>query len=114
MKTETTTLTQVLQVWAIPVSAWMRKQYPDKPHFNYEVKTNKPWDEGAVKVHEAEVKIVIPAGIDITKAAIETLREAQKEVRIEADTKINELNERINDLLMLEYKPNLEVVDNDN
>lgn len=110
MKTEVTTLKQLLQVWAIPESEWRRKNYPEEPAFKYEVKTDKPWNEGAVKVHEAEVSIVIPAGIDITKAAIETLREAQKEVRAVADAKVNELNEKINDLLMIEDKSHLREV----
>ena len=110
MKTETTTLEQTLEVWAIPVSKWRRENFPDDAPFNYEVRTSKAWSEGAVKIHEADVKIVIPGGIDITKAAIETLREAQKEVRLEADQKVSDLADRINELLMLEHKPDLEVV----
>lgn len=110
MKTEVTTLKQVLQVWAIPVSEWRRKEYPDEPRFTYAVRTDKAWAEGAVKIHEAEVSIVIPAGIDITRAAIETLREAQREVRSEADAKVNALNEKINDLLMIEDNSHLKEV----
>lgn len=110
MKTEITTLKQVLQVWAIPLSEWEIKQSPEKLPFTYAVKTNKPWEEGAVKIHETEVSIVIPGGIDITKAAIETLREAQKEVKRTAEKKVTELTERINSLLMLEFKSSEEEV----
>lgn len=104
MKTEITTLKQMLQVWAIPLTVWEIKQSPEKLPFSYEVKTNKPWEEGAVKIHETEISIVIPGGIDITKAAIETLKEAQKEVKLKAEKKVTELTERINSLLMLEYQ----------
>ena len=110
MKTKLTTLEQTLQVWALPRSDWEMRQKPELEPFKFSVRTDKPWSEGAVKVHEADVKIVIPEGIDITTMAIETLREAQKEVRAEADKKVSSLADQINNLLMLEHKPDLEVI----
>lgn len=105
MKTEITTLTQTLEVWAIPVGEYLRERYPEDPPFTYRVCTDRPWGDGCVKVHETEVNITIPEGIDITKAAILTLQAAQKEVRKEAYDKVAELAKQIDNLLLLEHKP---------
>jgi len=110
MKTTKTEVSQTLQIWAVPQSDWHREQYPDDPPFRYEVRTDKPWGTGCVMVHEQDVTVVIPEGIDITRAAIKTLQEAINETMAEAQVKVDELTQQIDKLLMLEHKPDLEVV----
>lgn len=111
MKTEKTELTQSLKIWAIPQSKWHRENYPDDPPFYYAVRTDTPWGDGAVLVHEEDIVLTVPAGIDLTLMGIKTLQEAQAEIRAEAQRKFDELQEQIDALLLLEHKPvDLEVV----
>lgn len=111
MKTEKTELTQSLKIWAIPQSKWHREHYPDDPPFFFEIRTGKAWEDGAVCVHEEEVALTIPAGIDLTQAGVATLQDAITETRADCEKKVGELQEKINSLLLLEHKPvDLEVV----
>ena len=103
MKTTQKTITQELQIWAVPRSTWHMENYPNDEPFTFEVSTSKPWESGAVHVHNVEVTLVVPAGIDLTAKAIETLREAIKETRDAAEHKVENLNKQINNLLMLEH-----------
>lgn len=103
MKTTQETITQELQIWAMPVSDWHRENYPDKPPFTYQVCTDKPWASGAVLVHTVPVTLVVPEGIDLTSKAVETLKEAIKETKDEAVAKVERLEKQISNLLMLEH-----------
>ena len=111
MKTEATTLKQQLQVWAIPQSAYHIEEYPDEPPFYYEVRQSQSWSTGAVLVMEQEFEMTIPAGIDLTEKAIETLGKAAEEVQRDADANIESINSMISKLLMLEHKPDLQAVE---
>lgn len=105
MKTVETKVTETLQIWAIPHSKYHRESFPEDPPFFYSVRTDKPWDSGAVKVNEEEITFTIPAGIDITTAAVDTLKAAIAEIELDTATKIAELREQIKGLLQLTYQP---------
>jgi hypothetical protein len=105
LKTESTEVTETLQIWAIPRSEWQIERDPAKFPFRYEIRTGSPYQDGSVKVHEQEVSLYVPAGIDLRKKAIETLSEEIKTVKKDADTRVKDLEEQINSLALLEYKP---------
>ena len=105
MKTERTIVTQTLKVWAIPHSKWVREHSPSPIPFDFEVRTGSAWEDGAVMVHEQEVMLVVPAGIDLLAATIATLQAAIRATRAEAEKKCTDLDEQIRGLLMLTHQP---------
>ena len=105
MKTETTDVTQTIQIWAIPASAWRIENYPDDPPFTYAVRTDKPYSDGCVMVFETEITLTVPEGIDLVQAAVATLNEAINEVNAQAAVSVADLREKIKGLQLLEYKP---------
>ena len=104
MITEKTNLEQTLQIWAMPQSDWFRENHPDEAPFYYEVRTDKPWQTGAVMVHEQSVILTVPEGIDVTRAAITTLEAAIKETQAEAEKRVEDLKKQISNLLMLTHQ----------
>jgi len=109
--TAETVVRQDIFIWAIPQSAWYIEEHPDECPYTFEVRTDKPWEKGAVKVYEQELELVVPAGINVTEKAIETFKEAQREVQLEADEKINNLEDRIKALLQITHQPDLQAVE---
>ncbi len=105
MITEETKFTQNIQVWAIPASAWTLENYPEEPPFKMQVRTDKPWDTGAVMVHEEELDVVVPAGIDLNAQAISTLEDAAKEIQKETADRLAEIKKQIQSLLCIEHQP---------
>jgi hypothetical protein len=105
MITKQTNLEQTLQIWAMPQSKWHIEHHPDDDPFYFEVRTDKPWAKGAVMVCEQTVILTVPKGVDITRAAINTLEDAIKETRAEAEKQVMELKEQITTLLMLTHQP---------
>lgn len=105
MITKNTEVTQALQIWAMPQSTYHMTNHPESEPFFYEVRTDKPWQDGAVKVHEQTVMVTVPAGIDLTKAAVATLQEAITETRANATARVDSIQEQINNLLMLTHQP---------
>ena len=108
MRTEKATFTQKLQVWAYPTDQYTRDMNPDSPAFEYKVCTDKPWNSGAVMVHEEEVSLTVPAGVDLTTAAIATLEAAIKEVEDRDYQEIESLRQQIKNLVCLEHQPTTE------
>lgn len=102
MKTVDELVEGKMQVWAIP------DKYPDEgePPFRYVVRDNigSPYQDGAVMVKEQDVTIRVPAGIDLLEKAIETLKGEIKTTRADAEVRVNNLQEQINNLLLLEHK----------
>ena len=105
MKTETTKVTTTLQLWAIPRSEYYIETHPEELPFRYEARTEKCWQDGAVKLHEEEVTVWVPEGIDLLEKAVETLKDEIKDVKKTADERVEDLQQQINNLLMLEYTP---------
>lgn len=110
MKTETTKVTETLQIWAIPQSDYWRENHPDELPFRYAIKTHSPYEDGAVKVCEQEVTLWVPEGVDLLEKAIETLQGEIKEEKIRHKDRVDQLQKQINSLLLLEHQVDPEVV----
>jgi len=108
--TVATTIEQDISIWAIPRSQWHIDRYPDECPYTFAVRTDDPYDTGAVKVFEANMEFDIPAGINVTEQAIETYKEAQRKAQLDADERINMFEEKIKALIMLTHQPDLSVV----
>lgn len=107
MKTERTKVTQEVHIWAIPKSEWEIQESPNELPFRYQMFTNHntPWQDGSVKVSSHDVDLYVPADIDLLGAAIETLKEQIETVRNESWVKIKKFEEQIQNLTLLEHKP---------
>ena len=105
MKTKKTEFKQKVGIWAIPKSSYQIEQNPDDEPFDFQVRTDKPWINGAVQVHEEEISMTVPEGIDITMKAIETLNAAKVELQASLNSQIAEINGQISNLLRLECIP---------
>lgn len=103
MKTKKTEFKQNVAIWAIPKTSYQIESNPGDEPFYFEVMTNSAWQQGAVKVHDEEISITVPEGIDITRKAIETLNAAKVELQATLNQQVSELNDQINALLQLEY-----------
>ncbi len=106
-----TVVKQTITIWAIPRSKWFLEEHPEECPYTFQVRTDKPWDEGAVQVYEQEIELTVPAGINVTAQAITTFKEAQREIQLQADEKINTLEERIKALLQITHQPDLQAVE---
>lgn len=105
--TKKTEVTADISIWAVPK---YNAEADDDP-FNYELFAGgKPWRSGAVKVNTIPVTLMVPEGLNLIQKAIETLKEAQDEVRTEADEKVAELEKRIGEFTLLEYTPTPDAV----
>lgn len=103
MKTKNTEFKQVVSIWAIPKSSYLIEQNPDNDHFYFEVRTDSCWQSGAVNVHSEEISITVPAGIDITCKAVETLEKAKEEIMSRAREEAAEITNQINKLMLIEH-----------
>ena len=95
-------------IWAIP-----KTDAPaDEEAFHYQLFSQgySPWQDGAVKVHEEEITIVVPEGINLVEAAVKTLRAAQDRIRAESVEQIEQLESRIKELALITYQPEIKVV----
>ncbi len=92
------------------VSIWATPKYnPEagEDPFDYALFAgdHKPWREGAVMVTTQTMAMTLPSGLNLIQKTIETLREAQSEVRTDAETKVADLEKRIGELALLTYTP---------
>ena len=101
--TEQETLTAQLQVWAVPHSKWHLENYPEDGYFRMEVRTDEPYGDNNILCNEQEVKIVLPAGIDLGAKAIDTLKAEIEQTRREAKERCELLQERINCMQQLTH-----------
>lgn len=101
-------------VWAFPKTDWELQQEIDARDgnmagimpFKYEITTSSSnWRDDSVLVCDFAVSTWVPEGVDLVKAAISTLRDEISRVQEEADKKIAELQEKINNLALIEFKP---------
>lgn len=101
MITKKEAVTGKVAVWALPTDEWARKNNPELGFFRYVLSTGDRWEQGAVKVQEYEVSLVVPAGVDLLQRAVATLMEAKDKVLGEAQKKATEIQQQINSLLLL-------------
>ena len=109
IKTKNERITGNVQVWAIPKTRWenerdLEEGLPPFP-FNYEIRTDRSWSEGAVCIHTQDIVVELPGGLDLLSAALKTLRDAKREILAEAERKCCEIDEKIQKLALLEYNP---------
>jgi len=110
MKTERTEVTETLEVWAIPKSSWVMENDPNQLPFRYEARIGKAYQDGAVKLYEEKISLYVPEGIDLLEKAVETLQDEMKNVRKETKERLEDLQDQVNKLLLIEYKPEAEVI----
>ncbi len=92
-----------ISIWAVP----KYNPEPGNDPFEYELfsGSTKPWRNGAVKVNTETIVVHLPGGLNLVAKAVETLREAQVEIRNEATKNVEELEQRIRELGLLTYQP---------
>ncbi len=105
---ELTPVTGKVAIWAIPKP----DASADEAAFRYELFSRgySPWQDGAVKVHEEEITVVVPEGINLVEAAVKTLRAAQEVIRADSAEQIEKLEARIKELALITYQPEIKVV----
>ena len=113
MKTERTNVGGTCYIWAVPKSDYqLQQEVKDEGDavkvipFKYVIRTSSThWQTDAVLVHEFPVTGTVPEGVDLIKAAVQTMHDEIIRIRKEADKSIAELEERISKLALLEYTP---------
>jgi len=105
MKSVAKTIEGKVFVWALPKDA-SYEDMTDGP-FKYEISQSSSyhWKTGAVMIHEQDVVVNVPAGIDLISKAFETLEAAKVEAQVEYNKKIMEIDKQIQGLLMLTHQP---------
>lgn len=78
--------------------------------FYYELRTDSPWSDDAIKVVEFPVTLVVPEGIELLAKTVETLKAKKKEIESRAYQEVLDLDKKIDGLLMLDFIP---IVDRD-
>ncbi|MHB1328012.1 MAG: hypothetical protein ACYC2K_07405 [Gemmatimonadales bacterium] len=63
--------------------------------------------QGYVLVEEVEIEFTPPPHNVLVNGTIEAYKAEQQKIRAEAESKVNRLQQSINDLLCIEYKPEL-------
>jgi len=79
-----------------------------KPPFVYKLKAGYGdyfLDSNEIKVSTEEIEMLLPAGIDLLAATVETLKKKKEEVLARAHREATALQDEINSLLMLTYQP---------
>lgn len=110
MKTIRENLRTTVYVYAQAKSKWaIDRLEPGELPWEYRVKDFDYGDESSVRIMEHEILIPIPADIDVTTKCIENLREKIIAVQKQADEDIKDLNERIRNLALIEYRPDSNV-----
>lgn len=99
--TQRTPVTGEITIWAIP----NLDDDAEQP-FRYELKGpgERAWASGAVKVNSQTVTLHVPEGLNLVAKAIDTLKEAQDEVRKDAAEKVASLEQRIGELALLTHQ----------
>jgi len=104
MKTEETKLKVTLYVHATPNSLYGRIE-GQKP-YDFNVYTfERHYDENAIMVHSLETSITVPAGINLTAAAVQTLEEKKQKLKEDYFVAKSIIEDKISNLLALEYSP---------
>ena len=110
IKTKDSTIYGTVNVWAIPKPSYVievarNTQEEGFSPFDYEIRTDTCWQNGAVKLFEKEISLKLPAGIDLLHAALTTLKDQKKEILVEAEERCSLIDKQIQELALLEYVP---------
>ena len=104
-KTTHTEVTAKAAIYAVPRTEHEISTSEDGCPFEYLLKTNAPWQDGTIKLHEVELSEWLPAGIPLLEKAIETLKEAIAEEERESQKRVTAMQARIDALALIEYIP---------
>jgi len=106
MKTEKTTVTGTIYVFAKAKSDYVLENLePGELPFTYEIKSYDYGDESCVRLHEQQISITVPDGIDITMECVKNLNERIEAVEEKAKRDVADLQARIKAIALIEYKP---------
>lgn len=106
MKTKQEAYRTTVYVYAQAKSKYqIDKLKPGELPWEYRVKDFDYGDESSVRIMEHEILVPIPADIDVTTKCIENLKEKIDAVKKQAEEDIADLNERIRNLALIEYRP---------
>lgn len=103
MFTVSESVTDKIEIWAIPRYQWADKSEPPFSYHLYAGTT--PYQEGAVKVSTQEVTLSVPAGINLLQAALDTLEDAKVRAREAYMEKVRSLDVQIQNLRQLTHQP---------
>lgn len=92
-------------VWAIPRTTHEIENSEDGRAFNYSIRTDTAWQDGAVKVCEFKAEAWVPEGIDLVAKAIETMQEKITSIQRNAQKEVDSLLDRISSLQLIEHQP---------
>lgn len=105
MKTKQELVTGEVSVWAIPKATYeLEALQPGEQPFYYALRTDAPWQQGAVKVYSETLSMVVPEGIDLVSKAVLTLEMAMEERTKSYQYDMEQLRLQINKLLLLEHQ----------
>lgn len=99
--TEATDVEGEVSIWAIP------RRYPseDNPQpFDYKI-INYAYEQGAVKVVTHNIKLPVPAGINLFEKALDTLEAAKETAHQAYMEQIRNIDEQIQQLQLIGYTP---------
>lgn len=117
MKTTKQEITRTVYVYAEAKSNWeLENLTANELPYKFQVKGYDFGDEQSVRIMEQEITVSIPAGIDLTTACIENLKEKIDAIEAEAEEEVDNLKQRILALARIEYHPDpdeLETTPND-
>jgi hypothetical protein len=106
MKTTKQTITRNIYVFAEAKTKYQLKNLaPGELPFDYKLKAYDYGDESCVRIMEQPISVVIPEGIDITLECVKNLQEKIDAIRKDSAERIKELEERIRNLTLIEYRP---------
>jgi hypothetical protein len=90
-----------VEVWAVPVDQYTAEETGRL--FEYEIRTYRSFDDGAVKVCTDTITVDVPGGINLIEKAIETLDEKAAEHLKEYQEALKEIEHKKSQLLMLTH-----------
>jgi hypothetical protein len=113
MKSSAQSVAGKVHVWAVPKNPDYDDMSGDP--FTYEVTSSGSyhWKTGAVCVHDQDIIVEVPAGIDMISKAFETLNAAKVQAQFDYNQRIIEIDKQIHQLLRLTHQPEVKPEDND-
>lgn len=112
MKSTPATIKAKVYVFAEPKTKYQLENLEaNELAYRYVVKSYDFGNEDSVRLSEHEIEIAVPGGIDITSACIQNLKERIDAITKDAEKDIKDLEQRIRDLVLIEYRPDPEEAD---
>jgi hypothetical protein len=106
MKSTPATIKAKVYVFAEPKTKYQLENLePGELAYRYVVKSYDFGNEDSVRLLEHEIEVAVPGGIDITSACIQNLKERIDAIEKDAKKEIEDLEQRILDLALIEYRP---------